>query len=118
MTKAKNWLDETGKLRPEIARRSALTGGIVGAVVWGSVTVAAGIMLIGMGAWPWVVWPFAFYWWTQHIGRAVKAYQTVVKPQKWEQNIELNVYPEHGMTGEKIAEAAARAVNEKLRYQL
>jgi hypothetical protein len=112
----KNWLDETGKLKPEILRRFALIGVVIGAVVWGAVAVAAAIMLVSLGLWGWVVWPFASYWWIGHIGKAVKSYNSIVKPQKWEQNVTVNVYPDAGMSGEKIAEAAERAVNERLLY--
>lgn len=111
---AKNWLDETGKLRPEIARKSALIGGVIGAVIWGAVAVAAAIMLVSFGAWGWVVWPIAFYAWSHHVGLAVKAYQNVVAPKKWEQNVTVNVVSE--LTPEQISEAATRAVSERAEY--
>ena len=111
---AKNWLDEKGKLKPEVARKAALVGGISGALIWGGFTIAAGIMLTGLGLWGWVVWPFAFYWWAGHVGKAVNAYKRVVKPQKWEQNVTVNVTSE--LTEEQISKAAARAVNERLTY--
>jgi len=105
-------------LKPKALRNAALTGAVVGIVLWGTLTVLAAVMLVSMGAWPLVVWPFAFYWWTEHINKTIKAYNQVVKPQKWEQNVVVNVYPPEGLTGEQVAEAASRAVNEKLQYQL
>lgn len=110
----KNWLDETGKLKPEIARKSALTGGVIGAVIWGVFAVLAGIMLVSLGLWPIVVWPFVLYWYAGHLGRAVKAYQNVVKPQKWEQNVTVNVTSE--LTEEQISEAASRALDKRAKY--
>lgn len=107
-------LDESGNLKPEVARKFALRGGITGAVVWGFFAVLAGVMLVSMGAWAWVVWPFAFYWYANHIGQAVKAYNTIVKPQKWEQNVTFNITNE--MTSEEIAKAAERAMNEQSQY--
>lgn len=112
----KNWLDEKGKLKPEIARRSALIGGIIGAVIWGGFTIAAGIMLVGLGLWPWVVWPFAFYWWMGHVGKAVKSYQNIVKPQKWEQNVMVNVTSE--LSPEEIAAAAEKAMKDDVYWKL
>lgn len=114
MTKAQNMLDEKGNLRPEIARKAALWGGIVGAVIWGAVAVGAAIMLVGMGLWAWVVWPLAFYWYMGHLGRSAKAYKNAVNPQKWEQHVTINVPAE--MTADQLAAAADRAINEKLTY--
>lgn len=102
----------------EKIRKSALRGGIVGAVVWGGFTIAAAIMLVSMGAWAWVVWPFALYWYTQHIARVVESYKKIVKPQKWEQHVTVNVTSNPEMTPEQIAEAASRAVKHELRYSL
>lgn len=104
----------TSKANPEMLRKAALAGGIIGAVVWGAVAVAGAIMLVSFGAWPLVVWPLAFYWYANHLGNAVKAYNTIVKPQKWEQNVVINVTAE--MTAEQISEAANRALDEKLQY--
>jgi hypothetical protein len=93
--------------------------GVIGSIVWGAVAVAAAIMLVGFGAWPWVVWPLAFYWWTQHVGRVIQVYTKAKKPEaKWEQNVVVNVTATSEMTAEQISEAASRAVNERLTYGL
>ena len=111
---AKDWLDEKGKLKPEILRRAALVGAVTGSAVWGAVAVAAAIMLVSFGAWPLVVWPLAFYLWTGHVGRTVTAYKSMVNPPKWQQHVTVNVTAEP--SAEKISEAANRAVNERLLY--
>lgn len=111
MTK-QSMLDETGKLRPEVARRAGFIGGILGAIIWGFFAVLASVMLVSMGAWAWVVWPFAFYWYINHLGRAVKAYKQVTEPKKWEQNVTINVPSEPSAA--KIADAASRAYAEDL----
>lgn len=43
-------------------------------------SVLAGVMLVGMGAWPWVVWPFVFYWYTNHVAASLKLYVDAAKP--------------------------------------
>lgn len=81
---------------------------VLGAVVWGAVAVAAAIMLVGFGAWGWVVWPLAFYWWTNHVARSLIVYSNARKPKpKVEQNVVFNVRSE--LTEEEIAAAAERA---------
>ena len=88
--------------------------GVLGAVTWGAVAVAAAIMLVGFGAWPWVIWPLALYCWTNHVAKVVASYAKVKKgSQKWEQNVTVNVSaPE--MTAEQVAEAASRAYADDL----
>lgn len=100
----------------KLLRRAGLSGLIVGAVVWGFFAALAAVMLVSMGAWAWVVWPFAAYWYIGHLGRAGKAYTEMVNPKKWEQNVTINVPAE--MTAEQLSAAAARAVNERLTYSL
>jgi hypothetical protein len=114
MVKVQDWLDEKGKLKPEILRRSALTGAVIGSAVWGAVAVAGAIMLVGFGAWGWVVWPLAFYLWVAHVGRAVKAYKSIVSPQKWEQvvNVTVNAEP----SAEQIVSATNHALREQSAY--
>lgn len=96
-----------------------LWAGVVGSIVWGVWAVAAAVMLVSFGAWGWVVWPMALYWWTHHVGRVGKTYAAAKKaPAKWEQHVTVNVSAHPEMTAEQISEAAARAVNDKLRYAL
>lgn len=107
-------MDEKGQLKPEVAKKCAGVGGIIGAVIWLFFAVLAGIMLVSLGLWPIVVWPFVFYWYVGHLGKALTAYQNVVKPKKWEQNVTVNVVSE--LTPEQISEAATRAVSERAEY--
>lgn len=106
------------KLDPETkvqALKLVKVSGILGSIVWGVVAVAAAIMLVGFGAWPWVVWPLAFYWWVQHVGRVVQTYTKAKKGEpKWEQNVTFNITNE--MSPEEIAKAAERAMNEQSQY--
>lgn len=83
-------------------------------MVWGGFAVLAGIMLISLGLWPIVVWPFVLYWWVGHLGKALTAYQSVVKPKKWEQNVVVNVTA--GPTEGQIVDAANRALDERSKY--
>jgi hypothetical protein len=72
-------------------------------------------MLVSMGAWAWVVYPFAIYWWSEHTAKAVKVYTDLGKPKpKWEQNVTFNVNSD--LTTEQIAAAAERAANVHLIY--
>lgn len=84
-------------------------------LIWTGFGIAGAIMLVSLGGWPWVVWPFAFYWWTHHVGRKLAVYQKAKKgEQKWEQNVTFNVSSD--LTEEQIAAAVERAVNVDLQY--
>lgn len=114
-------MEELSKEQNPIAKEKALKiigwAAVVGIVVWGAVAVAAAIMLVGFGAWGWVVWPLAFYFWAQHVGRAVQVYVNAKKPKpRWEQHVTVNVTSE--LTAEQISEAATKALDEKLKYGL
>lgn len=92
-----------------------LIAAAIGIVVWGGFALAAAAMLVSFGAWAWVVYPFALYWWAGHVGRAIKSYAEFVKPKpKWEQNVTFNVNSD--LTVEQIAEAAERAAKVNLTY--
>lgn len=78
-------------------------------LVWGGFGVAAAIMFVSMGAWPWVVWPFAAYWWGHHIQRKVAVYHKAKEPKVLTPSLSINVAE---MSDEQIAEAAARAVRD------
>lgn len=78
-------------------------------LVWGGFGVAAAIMFVSMGAWPWVVWPFAAYWWGHHIQRKIAVYRKAKEPKALTPSLSINVAE---MSDEQIAEAAARAVRD------
>jgi hypothetical protein len=95
--------------------KRVLIAAAIGCVIWGGFALAAAAMLVSFGAWAWVVYPFALYWWAGHVARALKVYTDFVKPKpKVEQNVTFNVNSD--LTTEQIAAAAERAAKVHLTY--
>lgn len=100
-------------MTPETLRKLYIVAGVIGTLFWGTLAVIAGVMLVGLGLWPIVVWPFVVYWISGHIGRVVTVYRTQYKSAQ-EYNVTFNVTPT--TSAEEIAEAAAKAVRERSIY--
>lgn len=96
-------------------RKRVLFAAVAGVVLWGVLSLSAAAMLVSMGAWAWVVYPFALYWWAGHTAKAIKVYTDFGKPKpKWEQNVTFNV--SNDLTTDQIAAAVKRATDVNLLY--
>lgn len=79
LTKSK--MNEQAQVR--LGSRIGLVVGVVLAAVW---LVALGLMLVGMGAWGWVVWPAVVFTWLRWVasGKAQEKKQIAEVDAKYE----------------------------------
>jgi hypothetical protein len=107
-------------LRPPTAedlKKFAKGGALVGVAIWTVLYAALGVMVVTMGGWPLVVWPFTVFLWVRHLAAIGKAYKSIVEPpKKWEQNVTVNITSE--LSSEEIAAAATRAVDDQRMWSL
>ena len=93
--------------------KAAKIGAVVGAVVWTGLYASLGIMLVSLGGWAWVVWPFVVYLWLLHLSQIWKAMRSF-QPEAAVVAPVINVTVQGGtdLSPEKIAEAARKAVQD------
>lgn len=99
---------------PEALKRHLKRSAIAGAIVWTVVytLLAVNLLTIGLGLWPIVVIPLVMYAWLSHLGSVLETYAGFTKPKQTGDVVNLVVGGDTSMTPERIAEAAARAVQD------